>query len=303
MDPMNWLWIKVVKTYLRIYSFFARRFGIHLRGLGFALRTIKRPFVFRTGDRWFYFDPAQAGAYITLMVDPYPEIETHLFLHRVLESHPGPLTFVDVGASIGEIVIDIAGYPQVTRVVAFEPQATAAAAIRRSVELNGFKQTTVVQKLVGKTQAQLEFTQSPCSPAASHIAEASEQGTGILLPCTTLDDELGSLQGPVAMVIDVEGAEFKVIQGGREFVRRLRPLIVFEYQEPQRGKFSLDEFQEMLGPGYSIYRLRGDGWLDRRFESTWNCVALADDSPLYEACRSSFHCDMAGTERPAVTTQ
>jgi hypothetical protein len=32
-------------------------------------------------------------------------------------------------------------------------------------------------------------------------------------------------------------------------------------------------------------------------------VALADDSPLYDACRSSFHRDMAGPERPAVTAQ
>ena len=295
MDPCTWLWIAIVKCYLEIYEFCLGRLGVQLRGLGFALRRIKRPFVFQTGDRKFYFEPEQAAAYSVLMVNPYPELETHLFLHRLVESHVGSLTFIDVGASIGEFVIDLAGLSKVTRVVAFEPQAASARAICRSARLNDFVHVEVVAKIIGEGQTQLAFVQDHRSPTAAHIAEASEQSVGVMLPCSTLDEELRLIDGPVAVLIDVEGAEANVIQGAQDFILRTRPLIVFEYYRAQREKFSLLEFRELLGPGYTIFRLRGDGYLDRSFDVTWNCVAVADDSPLYPACQSSFSPAVSGS--------
>jgi hypothetical protein len=76
------------------------------------------------------------------------------------------------------------------------------------------------------------------------------------------------------MVIDVEGAEPLVMRGGLQTIRRLRPLIVFEYNYVSRARFKLDEIRELLGDTYEILRLRRDGGLDRKYADAWNCVAV-----------------------------
>jgi hypothetical protein len=75
-------------------------------------------------------------------------------------------------------------------------------------------------------------------------------------------------------LIDVEGAELKVMQGGRNFIRNNQPLIIFEYNHVSRRYFTLDEIRKELGEGYHLYRLTATGHLDEDFSTTWNVVAL-----------------------------
>ena len=43
----------------------------------------------------------------------------------------------------------------------------------------------------------------------------------------------------------------------------------------------MSEIRQILGAGYTIYRLRSDGLLDGDVESAWNCVAVPAGS-IYE---------------------
>jgi hypothetical protein len=106
--------------------------------------------------------------------------------------------------------------------------------------------------------------------------EGSAKGSEVEL--TTLDQELADLSGPVLVLIDVEGGEPSVMRGGKSFIGRNFPLIVFEYNDTSKKHFRLEDVSAALPAGYSFYRLRADGRLDVDFSNTWNCVAVHPSS-------------------------
>jgi FkbM family methyltransferase len=233
-----------------------------------------------------YFDHRVAAAYGRLVAGSWNEPETHLFLDAVIAGHEGPLAFVDVGASVGEFVIDVARHDKVTQVVAFEPLAECAEAVRRSAELNGLRKIEVIPRLVnedGRTSVLSFDVRRPTASAASggggKVEDVSRE-----IPATTLDRALGDLHGSVVLLIDVEGGEAGVLRGAREFLRRCAPLVIFEYNSTSRKHFDLDDIRDALGEGYDIYRLTGSGTLDIDFERSWNCVAVSVDSSFGTPC-------------------
>jgi hypothetical protein len=99
-----------------------------------------------------------------------------------------------------------------------------------------------------------------------------------------IDDDLRDLADPLIMLIDVEGAEPLVLEGARDTIARLLPLIVFEYNQVSRQHYNIGDIAALLGPRYSIYRLRDDGSLDARLEESWNCVAIPNGAVFQELC-------------------
>ena len=63
----------------------------------------------------------------------------------------------------------------------------------------------------------------------SSLAAREDRGPSsrIVVEAATLDDELGMLEGPVVIKLDVEGAELGALQGMREILRVARPLTLF----------------------------------------------------------------------------
>jgi hypothetical protein len=145
------LWLLIARAYARIVWFAATKLGIRLRGLGFACRRVSLEHVFALGDRKYFFHRPAASMYSTLVGGRSMEPETHLFFARIVPRIPAPLGFVDVGAAIGEMVIDRAGYANVARVVAFDPDPDNAAACRLSACINGFRNVEVREHVVADT--------------------------------------------------------------------------------------------------------------------------------------------------------
>jgi hypothetical protein len=42
----------------------------------------------------------------------------------------------------------------------------------------------------------------------------------------------------------------------------------------------LQDIEDIIGTQYAIYRIKGNGDLDKDFENSWNCVAIPKDSPF-----------------------
>lgn len=267
------------RAWVRLFGLVKDAMGVNLPGLGFASRRIREPRILEVEGRLMWFDPAVAGAYERLLAGSWSEKETHAFLRRVLDAVAGPVGFVDVGASIGALAIDAAGHPNVGSVWAFEPLLASAAACRRSAELNGYAQFRVVEKALTEG-APARFAVDAKAPTGSHLAE-----DGVEVPWSTLDAELPEAAAPLVLLIDVEGAEPRVLRGGAALLRRTRPLVIFEYNHVSRRAFRLEDVAAALGPGYWIRRLRTDGRLDGRTEEAWNCVAVPERSPFEPVCR------------------
>ena len=64
------------------------------------------------------------------------------------------------------------------------------------------------------------------------------------------------------MLIDVEGSELEVLKGGREFILRNNPLIIFEYNEVTKSVFKLEQVYELFPKNqWALFRLRKEGLL------------------------------------------
>ena len=99
-----------------------------------------------------------------------------------------------------------------------------------------------------------------------------------------------SPEAQVVLMIDVEGYELEVIRGGFDFIRRIRPLIIFEYNQISKSHYKINEVCEVLGNSYDFFRLKTDGGLDKNLENAWNCIALPSGGFFEEILSSRISC-------------
>lgn len=263
---------RVVQLYAIIYGFFKDKWGLNIRGLGFALDRIKR-------DRWIdlqglrlYFNANIARAYGRNVAGSWNEPETHVFLNHILNDAPTRLSFVDVGSSVGEMVLDIGRHPAISKIFAFEPNKQCADVLRLSAEANQFEHIEVAAVAVGFRTGTTAFVREKAI-VTSRVVHSTDGGFGERVHMVTLDDYMPSVPKHSIVLIDVEGGELDVLRGSRHFLRKTLPIVLFEFHAQSQSDYSLDEIQEALPLGYQIFRLRSDGKLDSTVYSAWNCVA------------------------------
>jgi FkbM family methyltransferase len=252
-------------------------------GLGFLLRRLRSDHVFDAlGHRW-YLDHRIGSVYASVLAGAYLEPETHALLQYLAQNSPEPFTFIDVGSNFGEMLIAVATQPAVRQIIAFEPHPVCAEVCRRNLELNGVRNATVHELLVGDGTTQ-PFVIDSEKAALSGIRPGNPDAPAV--PTTRLDDVLEPSTAAILM-IDVEGAELDVLRGGHAFIRHARPFIIFEYHDQTRERYSLDDVIQEIGADYEVFRLRAGGDLDPNLDiRTWNCVAVHRQSVWFALCRS-----------------
>jgi len=244
-----------------------------LRGLGFLLRRIKWDSVLKVNGCRVLMSGDVSYCYGRLVGGQWNEPETHIFLHRLVDELGPNSTFIDVGANIGEMVIDLSRNENFAACYAFEPIPECAEAIRKSLAFNGVSNTKVIQKLCGRSSGRIPFVVSR-DASNSSVFSPDEALDSQLFDMTSIDAEIQSPPGSVILLIDVEGYEIEVLQGASDLLELAKPIIIFEFNHVSKKHFSLLDMQSLLGANYEIWRLRKDGLLDKKMDSTWNCVAF-----------------------------
>ena len=282
---MNWQ-LLFVKGYAYLYGYIKDIFGINLRGLGFAIGLLKDDFVISVNGRKIYFNHLVGGCYSRHFAGHWNEPETHIFFDSIIPQILGEIVFVDVGANVGEFVIDVSKYSNITAIHAFEPIPECADAIRRSCVLNGIRICYVHEALVGSEPGETQFIITrDASNSSLHTSEVVKGSRRVESIVTTIDDVVTPhLETDIViLLIDVEGMELAVIRGALDLVAQKKPLIVFEYNHVSRTHFTIAEIGRELGPDYDIFRLRQDAKLDRDYQQAWNCVAVSRSSQFARA--------------------
>jgi FkbM family methyltransferase len=277
------IWIYLARIYGHIVFFMHKHFDIHLPGLGFLCRKIRLEYTMNVKGRKYYFYPKAASRYSLLVCGKFPEPETHCFFSKVLPKINAKIGFIDVGAAVGEMVIDAAGYENVDSVIGFEPDEDLAESCRLSAAINEYDKVRIIPKAVADKAKKVYFRFTRGKGLSGSISEEKGCDTEEIL-CTTLDDEIKSNGLAYLVLIDVEGAEPSVLRGGAAFIKRNSPLIIFEYNRGEH--YRLSEISSILGPDYKIFRLRDGGYLDENPEGAWNCVAVNKNSAFYPVCQS-----------------
>ncbi|MEI8087476.1 MAG: FkbM family methyltransferase [Paludibacter sp.] len=280
-------WFYLAKEYSRLYGFLKDNFNIRIRGLGFMLRRIKIDRQLCVSGHQLYFAHEMAEAYARPLHGKWNEPETHMLISLVMDKLK--VTFIEVGANIGEILIDIAAHSSCVKAIAFEPNLDAVAVIDNNIKLNNLGNCTVLNKALGHEKSRVKMSFGSHSPSASLLSIETSTDNLVDVEVSTLDSELDDkilTDSSIILLIDVEGYELNVIRGGFNLIRNLKPLIIFEYHQETKKSFSLNKLQIELGDLYKIHRVRKDSMLDDDVENAWNCVAIP--------CNSQFESVLTG---------
>lgn len=142
-------------------------------------------------------------------------------------------TFLDVGANHGSFSI-VASQLVATqgKVIAIEPQPKLAKAIELSLSENRFSPFQVHQIAVGDSEGEVELMiPKDTSGAAGLYQEHSgtqnyDKVTVPMKPFDALDWQ--SLPGRVVMKLDVEGCEYRFLNGARKMIAARKPILIME---------------------------------------------------------------------------
>lgn len=155
-------------------------------------------------------------------------------------------TFVDVGANVGMVVVQMIQTSGLGRAVAIEPVPVNFDRLQTSVAWTASDAVCeCVNVAVGAAPGHLELVKDHADGVSGNAVAALDGELGIRVPVTTLDllvDELG-LSRLDMLKIDVEGFEAEVFAGAAETVRRFRPVVYGEFHGefmPLRGASFLD---------------------------------------------------------------
>ena len=186
---------------------------------------------------------------------------------------PGDVVF-DCGANQGIFTCAFAAIvgPK-GRVVAFEPQDYAVAALRNNLKLNGFDWVQVEHSAVSDEEGSATLDVGEGAVAASITRDYGHTNTVTVR--TVLIDDVARRLGLTRLDVlkcDVEGAEYKALLGARSLISRSKPIIVLEIQARDKQWAQINEFLAPLG--YKPFNLDDEGALVpvNKIEAFYPCI-------------------------------
>lgn len=189
---------------------------------------------------------------------------------------PGYVVF-DVGANQGIYACAFAALVgPAGKVIAFEPQDYAVAALQNNARLNCFNQIYVRQVAVSDHEGSAVLDISHGAVSASIVRDFGAEDA-IKVPTVTLASVASSLDIDRLDVIkmDIEGAELLALNGGESLLKRFRPTVVLEAtpSEPQWHKI----VALLVSYGYDPHVFGVDGtleWIPELVEEYPNVVFI-----------------------------
>jgi|SRR5688572_9085235 len=148
------------------------------------------------------------------------------FLSELLSALRGGDTFFDVGACIG--VFSLHAARRCKQVVAFEPEFGFRQHLERNVEINGFKNVSVLPYAIANRSETLPlFTNG--TDGKSPSLEDDDFKNRIEVEARTLSDLVfrDQLPTPTIIKMDIEGAEILAIRGMKELLSKNPPRLIF----------------------------------------------------------------------------
>lgn len=204
-------------------------------------------------------------------------------LSRYLEAGD---TFLDVGANHGSFSIIASQIVGLTgKVMAIEPQPKLAKAVELTLSANRLSPFQVEQIAVGDTEGEVELLIPKDSSGAAglypeHSAMwAADSVTVPMKPFDALNWQ--DLPGKIVLKLDVEGCEYRFLNGARAMIAARKPILIMEINPEtlQAARTPLEEMKQLLRElGYTEYvELKS---LDQRLSieqlqpGTWRNIVL-----------------------------
>jgi FkbM family methyltransferase len=170
-------------------------------------------------------------------------------------------TVIDVGANIGFFTERLSRWvSEGGRVVAIEPEAVNFARLQHRITRRGIEKVVdAIQAVAAETPGERLLEINPHHPGDHRIGE-----TGVPVAALTIDGFLSERGWPETSLIkiDVQGAEFRVLEGAAETIRRFCPALFVEIDDAaltQMGSGAENLITALAEQGYRVHRLTRRG--------------------------------------------
>jgi FkbM family methyltransferase len=190
-------------------------------------------------------------------LDPNYERRSFNEVIRVLSTKEGAV-FIDVGAHIGRYSFVLAKLFPNAKVIAIEPNPEAYQALIKGIKANGLRNVTALNIALSDFDG-VAHLYIKRGTAISSLVEGDNSFKIIDVPAKRLDtvmEELGINKVDI-IKIDVEGAEFHVIKGAVNTIKKYKPVLIIEIRER-----NLYDVISLLGTlGYNCVKIEGENYL------------------------------------------
>lgn len=197
----------------------------------------------------------------------FEPVETRLWKTIVKPGH----MVVDIGANIGWYTMQAAQLVGTTgRIACFEPRPVTYAHLARSIIENGMQHIVRPYNAALSDHAgtsKIYWRPGDDNPGHTWLGTKGPEGQDMAstdVAVAKLDDVIDHRHVDV-IKIDVEGAEWRALSGGRNIIQRSMPIIMSEIfpseLKKQSGVTALDFITTMLALGYDCKLIEKDGSL------------------------------------------
>jgi FkbM family methyltransferase len=207
------------------------------------------------------------------------------------ELRPG-MTVVDGGANIGYFSLLFARLVgPAGRVYAFEPDPRNFELLRKNIGRNGYRNVVAAPLALARESGRRTFSRSPNNFADHCLGEGLGQRERLEVEVARLDDFFADLPKQVHFLkLDVQGAEFAVIEGARALLRANPELVLLtEFWPDGMRRFGDDPEQYLDALGFSLRLVKG-----RRRPR----LRPIDRKELFDLCHGERAVNLLGKARP-----
>ncbi len=171
------------------------------------------------------------------------------FLRKVINPKSN---IIDIGANYGLYTLTLANKIQEKgRIWSFEPTSQVASFLEKSIETNNFKNITLIKEGLSNHCGTATFFTSPNAELNSLSSNRDSHNSSETITLTTLDECASKFPWDNIdfIKLDAEGEEVKILEGGRQLLSSISPLIMFELKHgnvvnwPLINKFNDLNFQ------------------------------------------------------------
>lgn len=207
------------------------------------------------GHKMSLFLPDRIQRRMFIKKNHEPETETHL-----IQFMKKSKCFLDIGANVGYFSLLAKSVNPNLKVYSFEPNPNNVKKINENIHINGFENIILTADCLSNALGEVSFSVPPINESGwgritnDHLP--LENFTHIKAKTITLDSLVqNNFFGediPDLIKIDVEGNEFKIIQGAKIFFEKFSPILCIELNEPclkdcQTSSSEIINFMKQIG--------------------------------------------------------
>ncbi len=262
------------KIIARLNFYLSENLGIFIPGTGYFLRKISEKFTFNWNGFSIVFEPKMASVYGYLIIGKSNEGDTLKYLNK-LAKETEDYTFINIGSCIGEFIFSDIGFNS-NLIIAFDANINAIESLSVNCKLNNLKHIKLFNNAVSdNSDSYIDFHLNLKNPNESSIINGSLTDSVIHQVQSVTIDSLSNLivGSKVIMLIDVEGAELKVLKGARETICKYNPIIIFEYNYVSKNIFSLQDLVNILPDNYTLFSITDNLPISDYNKTYWNLIA------------------------------